>query len=298
LDNEWKKASEEINNCKESLQKKSKPLLEILRVNQLDALRLDNEIHDMLSTQYMKMFLFFKSDVVEKFKPELMALLDTLIYWFSIYSVGTTYGNKLQNLRFANAKDNGTISTTQKVVFGVLTVGVKWFWTRLQSFTVPPSNLWFIFNNLEKIYRFATVINFLFFLYDGKYVSLVTRILRMRLIYHSKSVKRTISFEYMNNQLVWHEFTEFLMFIIPLVNTIRLKNFLTSLFSSKIHQNSLPLSACPICTKDPVQTAYQANCGHLFCYYCIKQNCMMDPSYSCPRCGVKIKSMCRYQPKK
>jgi hypothetical protein len=40
---------------------------------------------------------------VDKLKPELMALLDGLVYYFSIYSTGTTYGNKLQNLKFADA---------------------------------------------------------------------------------------------------------------------------------------------------------------------------------------------------
>jgi len=292
---EWKTASKEMEKNEIELANKPKSLLETLRVNQLDAFSLDAEINDVLSTQYMKMFEFFKSETVDKLKPELMALLDSLVYYFSIYSTGTTYGNKLQNLKFADATSLGTISTTQKIAFGAITIGGKWLWARLQTFTTPTTKLWYTLNSIEKFYRICSIFNFLMFLYDGRYVSIITRLLRISLIYHSKSVKRTVSFEYMNRQLVWHEFTEFLMFLIPLLNTGRFKKFLSSLFSSKVELSTLPITACPICTKDPVQTAYQANCGHLFCYYCLKQNCMIDSSFGCPRCGIVVNSMKRYQ---
>jgi hypothetical protein len=46
--------------------------------------------------------VWVKPDLIEKIKPELVALMEFLIFRFSIFEMGTTYGNKLQNLKFAN----------------------------------------------------------------------------------------------------------------------------------------------------------------------------------------------------
>lgn len=52
-----------------------------------------------------------------------------------------------------------------------------------------------------------SIINFLVFLVDGKYRSLLDRALRMRLVYIHPLTARAVSFEWMNRQLVWHGFT-------------------------------------------------------------------------------------------
>ncbi|CAN0409029.1 unnamed protein product, partial [Hapterophycus canaliculatus] len=33
------------------------------------------------------------------------------------------------------------------------------------------------------------------------------------------------------------------------------------------------------------QTPYLTSCGHVFCYYCARSACTVDPRYACPRCG-------------
>jgi peroxin-2 len=33
------------------------------------------------------------------------------------------------------------------------------------------------------------------------------------------------------------------------------------------------------------------DCGHLFCYYCIKTAMMVDRSYACPSCNHQIKQI-------
>ena len=50
-------------------------------------------------------------------------------------------------------------------------------------------------------------LNVFFFLIKITYVTLLHRLLGMRMIYDSPNAKRTVSFEYMNRQLVWHGFT-------------------------------------------------------------------------------------------
>jgi peroxin-2 len=44
----------------------------------------------------------------------------------------------------------------------------------------------------------------------------------MRLVYAQRDASRAISFEFLNRQLVWHAFTDFLLFLLPLLRPRRL----------------------------------------------------------------------------
>ena len=48
----------------------------------------------------------------------------------------------------------------------------------------------------------------------------------MRLVPSSNQTSREVSFEFLNRQLVWHDFTEFLLFLLPLVGISRWKRWL------------------------------------------------------------------------
>ena len=67
----------------------------------------------------------------------------------------------------------------------------------------------------------AAFASFLVFLYNGRYRTLLDRLLRLRLAPPSSQVSREVSFEYLNRQLVCHAFTEFLLFLLPLVGISR-----------------------------------------------------------------------------
>jgi len=69
--------------------------------------------------------------------------------------------------------------------------------------------------------------SFLTFLYNGRYRTLLDRILRLRLVPASSQTSREVSFEYLNRQLVWHAFTEFLLFLLPLVGIARWRRILS-----------------------------------------------------------------------
>lgn len=43
---------------------------------------------------------------------------------------------------------------------------------------------------------------------------------------------RAISFEYLNRQLVWHELSELLLFVLPLINVTRLKRMIINQWPS------------------------------------------------------------------
>lgn len=54
--------------------------------------------------------------------------------------------------------------------------------------------------------------------------SLLERFVKARLVYNRVSMPRALSFEYLNRQLVWHELSELLLFLLPLINVSRIKS--------------------------------------------------------------------------
>ena len=113
----------------------------------------------------------------------------------------------------------------------------------------------------------AAFSSFLVFLVNGRYRTLLDRILRLRLAPSSSQVSREVSFEYLNRQLVWHAFTEFLLFLLPLVGISRWKRWLSRAWrktKSLVKSNKgdedvatskgelvfLPERTCAICYQD------------------------------------------------
>ncbi|CEQ38796.1 SPOSA6832_00242 [Sporobolomyces salmonicolor] len=93
--------------------------------------------------------------------------------------------------------------------------------------------IWELLGAGEKLAAFAELANFFIFLYNGRYRTLVHRILKMRLVYAQRSVTPNVSFEYLNRQLVWEAFTEFLLFLMPLINLHRLRLRLSKAVTSR-----------------------------------------------------------------
>ena len=58
--NEWQQAQAELERNRTLMQSSPGPKVEILRVNQLDAIKLDQEINEVLKMQFMKIFSFMK----------------------------------------------------------------------------------------------------------------------------------------------------------------------------------------------------------------------------------------------
>lgn len=84
-----------------------------------------------------------------------------------------------------------------------------------------------ITNLVSTTHSIVAFISFLVFLVNGRYRTLIDRILRIRLAPPSSQVSREVSFEYLNRQLVWHAFTEFLLFLLPLVGISRWRRWVT-----------------------------------------------------------------------
>jgi peroxin-2 len=117
-------------------------------------------------------------------------------------------------------------------VYGLLTVFGRYGWTKWEDYLVdqeggyeapPPAirKLSRITSSLSTIHGVTALASFLTFLFNGRYRTILDRVLKLRLVPASSHTTREVSFEYLNRQLVWHAFTEFLLFLLPLVGVSR-----------------------------------------------------------------------------
>jgi peroxin-2 len=137
----------------------------------------------------------------------------------------------------------------------------------------------------------------------------------MRLVTPTRTVSREVSFEYLNRQLVWHAFTEFLLFILPLLKIGRWRRWWARFLRRVRSENGatgettgelafLPERTCAICYKESdagaiggqratdVTNPYEAQeCGHVYCYVCLAGKIELEEGegWTCLRCGGTVK---------
>uniref|UniRef100_A0A0E0DP74 RING-type E3 ubiquitin transferase (cysteine targeting) n=1 Tax=Oryza meridionalis TaxID=40149 RepID=A0A0E0DP74_9ORYZ len=246
--------------------------ISISRVNQFDAARLDVEMSAMLKEQLVKVFSLVKPGLLFQYEPELDAFLEFLIWRFSIWVDKPTPGNALMNLRYRDERaapitgkeglEGPGLSVSQKVLYCISTVGGQYIWSRLQSFSAfrrwgdseqrpLARRAWGLVQHAEGLYRASSFFNLLLFLYGARYKTIVERILKARLVYESPNMNRAVSFEYMNRQLVWNEFSEMLLLLLPLLNSSSVKKFLLPFSKDKSASSSGDEADCPICRSSP-----------------------------------------------
>ncbi|DBA79327.1 hypothetical protein WJX79_000617 [Trebouxia sp. C0005] len=135
------------------------------------------------------------------------------------------------------------LSTWQRGLWGLGTVLMQYAWSRLDQvaaaqhwgdFDSSPGvqRAWKVLRSCETALNLASLLNFLVFLQQGKYRSLLERVLRARLVYQRANMARAITFEYLNRQLVWHELSELLLFVLPLISVARLKRMIVNRWPS------------------------------------------------------------------
>ncbi|CAG8489460.1 9970_t:CDS:2 [Diversispora eburnea] len=114
-----------------------------MRVSQLDTDLLDIELFDILKEQLWQIFTLFKPNFRVTFEPELLALLQFIMYRLSIYESGASYGAQLQNLKYRNERKHGgllqstakdaPLTKFQKYAFGIMTIGGQYVWMRINQ---------------------------------------------------------------------------------------------------------------------------------------------------------------------
>lgn len=312
------------------------------RVGQLDASVLDGELVDLLKSQLWKVFKTFRPEVKDHYESELLLLLKLVVFKLTVWDHSATYGAKLQNLKFVDGRVGTSLSRplsrNQKLGYAILVVGGDFLWDKLERYISTMDEgrddfdsraarrtafLRKLSDALSSLWSLSSLANFLFFLYTGRYSTLILRLLRIRLVPASRSLTRQVNFEFQNRQLVWNAFTEFLLFIVPVLNLPRIKRRVTKFLSQGLPggngtsgQSStqgelyfLPEKTCPICYQGTESTGsgtgsshvahntditnpYEAaECSHVYCYVCITTKLLEagGEGWNCLRCATLIR---------
>ena len=214
------------------------------RVGQVDAELLDEELLDLLRGQVGDALRYFAGGHLgDDWAAEIGLALRAAVFKLTVWDHDATYGAALQNLKYTDARRDGPVlvppSRWQKTAYGLVTVFGRYAWTRWEDWLIDhddnasggrPSprirRLSRLTSMLTTAHSAAACVSFLVFLLRGRYRTLLDRILRMRLAPPTSQVSREVSFEYLNRQLVWHAFTEFLLFVLPLVGISRWQRWL------------------------------------------------------------------------
>ncbi|CAN0189463.1 unnamed protein product [Ectocarpus sp. 6 AP-2014] len=179
---------------------------------------------------------------------------------------------------------------------------------------------WHVLGRLETLFRVAWMVNLLLFLKSGKYATPVDRLVRMRMVHdRADPGPRPINYQFLNRRLLWDHWAKMAYVVAPLINwgsvrravsggagRLRREARALGVFGGSsggagrvsargLGADAAPaaeaaaaevvLTACAECGANPAKTPYVTGCGHVFCYYCARVACTVDPRYACPRCG-------------
>jgi len=220
-----------------------------VRVGQVDAELLDEELLGLLKSQIADALKYFNPHIQDDYSREVLLALRAVLFKLSIWDNDASYGAALQGLQYTDARQSiisgGLAKPTpvQKGLYGLITVVGRYAWDKYEDYLLEaessytgPSDLIHklssVTSRLSTAHSIAAFTSFLVFLVNGRYRTLTDRLLRLRLISPNAQTHREVSFEYLNRQLVWHAFTEFLLFLLPLVGISRWRRWLSRIWKN------------------------------------------------------------------
>ena len=307
------------------------------RVGQVDAELLDEELLLLLKGQAGEALKYFGSHLRDDLSSEILLALRVILFKLSIWDHNASYGAMLQDLRYSDARHRGPIAASpskwQKAFYGIFSVGGRYGWTKWEEWLSSRQQGDYQVHTLSRVssiasttHSIAAFASFLVFLVDGRYRTLLDRLLRMRLVPPSNQTRREVSFEYLNRQLVWHAFTEFLLFLLPLVGINRWRRWISRAWRTarKVVKKDtkeenpisegelafLPGRTCAICYQDQnsvpdmnasggvvgsaqtdVTNPYETiPCKCVYCFVCIATRLESEEGegWTCLRCGEHV----------
>lgn len=261
---------------------------EVLRVDQLDACELDDSIADILQYHFLEILRPLQSITIDRFKPELKALIRFLLWKFSLSRDSSTFGQRMLNLTYA-AKNSESLSSVQKGGLLFYFVFAEWAMDRSDFLLRPLPGA--IHSALVRLCSSAvktfSLINFVIFLMHGCYPTPKERLLRLQMVPTRPQTLRAVSHAYLSREILWHGFSEFLFFILPHFNLFALRNVIRRLWNTGISET---YKVCSFCEDSPT-FPHISDCGHLYCYYCLSANLKADSSFPCCVCSQAVRTM-------
>ena len=224
----------------------------------------------------------------------------------------------------------------QRTSYGLATVALTYAWDRaarsgiLASLFEAPEGTRarraaMLLRNAEAAASVAAFVNSVLFLAQrSRYRSLLEAILGTGLEPSDPAAPRSLSFDYLNRQLVWRELSELVLAVLPLLDRrllARARRAISGALAlpasvvsaAAAAASSTPEAAaegsaaedeagggeekssltCGTCGASPPCTAFAAlPCRHAHCYYCLASLCAADPGHEC-WCGERVAAMVR-----
>lgn len=315
------------------------------RVSQLDGHILDTELNDLLIDQLkdclklLPQWRFLFSQHLDLYT----LLVKLVVFRLTVGRKALSYGLQLQNLKLSDGNTTRPIGFNKKFGLFLLIIAEYLYkkvaaylyrfdnegevegvgaWADFKRFLVRHNKV--LLKYSENLLKVLNLVNFILFLTDGKHINLVYRVMGITLTPIISDLLKfngnNVNFEFQNRQLAWNVMTEFLVFLMPLLQLNKLRNMVRRLLRPRGRKGkqqgtkvtpftNLPINQCAICHQNnmmaqqsgqsrlesigEITNAYETNCGHIYCYICLaaKFNSMeiRGSAERCLRCGEELK---------
>lgn len=261
----------------------------VSRVNKLDALQLDSAIDTVLREQTSKLKHGKLGGKLLDAQKYLNLITNSTIWWYSVKRYQSTLGQQLLALKYDPTQlTNRPILVKHYLIY----VLVPQLYKMKSEGTISLGESTFerFLYALETIFLATKIWIFFRFCHNGQRPTITDNVLGIDL--HSTEMKRTVSYRFMNRELIWNGFMEFLTYTIPLLNWTKIKNQLRRPFQSTAKERTAVepkfdfKTLCSFCQERPTMP-HHFGCGHIYCYYCLMGNMEADSSFTCVECGQK-----------
>ena len=286
------------------------------RVNAIDAAMLDGALLGLLASLARQALKHAPQAVRDGAAPALVpdgALLPALLFGATVLRGRPTPGMAMQNLRWEAADGSGALALRRRLALLAATVGARWAWgalgERLQALgwhSAPAGSVRArcaqAAKRADAALSVLSLAHYVHFLATGGHRSLGERLVGVRLAYAAKDSRRQLGFEFMNQQLVWTGFTDFMLFVMSVVDVRGLRQRWAWALraggaegggAGKGGAAGPGAGRCGICAAEDVGISYAAQCGHAFCYYCVASAFPASVarggsggSFACPVCAA------------
>eukprot|EP00762_Andalucia_godoyi_P004003 ANDGO_05690.mRNA.1 Peroxisome biogenesis factor 2 len=275
-----------------------------LGASQLDSLILQADVESMLRMQWKRIFALASPVFRDDFQADLEALFSLFLFRYTLWTNYQTYSDKLLDIsyRIAN-KEKMTLANPSRLrllCYAVVTVGIPYCYQKFVSLQFTNAKI------IERAHLLLEILNRYLFLWTGEFRTVADRVCQMRLLPVRTATPRIPYYDFLHRQLVWKTFSEFALFVYPLiksricrVRTMLLRTVFRTLRSPK-HDRGQRLSSqdtlapttgastiprqCHACEASPTKFPCAASCGHVFCYMCIAGSVEANPDAACPVC--------------
>lgn len=266
----------------------------VSRINQIDAAQLDNEIYKILKSQTREITKLCPPEKVEKWQPEIDVVLKLVIWYFSLGTSKSTFGQRLLDLNYAK------LTKRKAFLFLVLDTVPGYIQNRFADRrrivdSDRSARLRTCIEATANIVHLLSFINLLIFLHRGRQPSVVERILGIFSETATKHKPRRIGYSYMTRELLWHGLMELFSVGLPMINFHYVKQTLVRMWMKRTRSSKGRVARptmnfntrCPYCNETPILPSH-ADCEHVYCYYCLNAHFAAINSFQCLTCGTDL----------